>query len=495
MQFMEPLGTTDASVEAAWDFTRNRWRPEVVDAIKALGPSSIRWGGIYASYWKWREGVGPRDQRVPSVNYLWGGIESNQVGLHEYLDLCKQVEAEPLICVNFESDGRPEYRSTLLGEDRAGTAEDAADLVSYCNDPSHPERKQNGMPSPWGVKLWQIGNETSYPRAGRRMTRRENAERYRVFATEMRRRDPSIELIGWGDKNAYGEPWWAEDLLHVAGDLVDYVGIHMMQQSPRRPDTVLRGLEYAKDREQAWEELLEIYQTLEPRLLEVEGLLAGKGTRAKIAITEGHLSLQPHNACPILTEWISALYHAKVFNLYQRHGDWVQIATLADFFGNRWTVNAVMVGGPHQKPFLMPVGIVLSLFRNNVGEKAVAVNNPSTSLDVTGSRTGENVYLHVVNGDLKRPVDVDIAVRGMEIEECSAWQLAPGSLATYVGHECPDAIQPVKVDIAAGRTVRHTFPAASVSTVEMKVVSAGSMKATPVSRMRPSAAPRNSATL
>ena len=30
MQFMEPLGTTDASVEAAWDFQRSCWREDVI---------------------------------------------------------------------------------------------------------------------------------------------------------------------------------------------------------------------------------------------------------------------------------------------------------------------------------------------------------------------------------------------------------------------------------------------------------------------------------
>ena len=30
MQFMEPLGTTDGSVAAAWDFGRDRWRPDVI---------------------------------------------------------------------------------------------------------------------------------------------------------------------------------------------------------------------------------------------------------------------------------------------------------------------------------------------------------------------------------------------------------------------------------------------------------------------------------
>ena len=58
MQFMEPLGTTDSSVEAAWDFLTNQWRPQFIDTVRDLAPSTIRWGGILTSFWKWREGIG-----------------------------------------------------------------------------------------------------------------------------------------------------------------------------------------------------------------------------------------------------------------------------------------------------------------------------------------------------------------------------------------------------------------------------------------------------
>ena len=44
MQFMEPLGTTDGSVEAAWDHLRDRWRPDVVSATRDLAPAMLRWG-------------------------------------------------------------------------------------------------------------------------------------------------------------------------------------------------------------------------------------------------------------------------------------------------------------------------------------------------------------------------------------------------------------------------------------------------------------------
>ena len=102
MQFMEPLGATDGSVEAAWDHNKSRWRPDVIAATQALGPTMMRWGGIFADYYRWREGVGPRSQRVPMLNLLWGGIESNQIGTAEFVDFCRQVQADPLMCVNFE---------------------------------------------------------------------------------------------------------------------------------------------------------------------------------------------------------------------------------------------------------------------------------------------------------------------------------------------------------------------------------------------------------
>src|SRR5256886_17536460 len=109
MQFMEPLGATDGSVEAAWDHLREDWRDDVVAITRELGPTMMRWGGIFVDFYRWPEGVGPRDSRPSMLNLLWGGIESNQVGTSEFVDLCRRVGAEPLVCVNFESDGRRQY--------------------------------------------------------------------------------------------------------------------------------------------------------------------------------------------------------------------------------------------------------------------------------------------------------------------------------------------------------------------------------------------------
>ena len=165
MQFMEPLGATDGSVEAAWDHLRDNWRDDVVTVTRELGPTMMRWGGIFADFYRWREGVGPRETRPSMVNLLWGGVESNQVGTGEFVDFCKRVGADPLVLVNFESDGRRQYVS-FKGKVRTADAAEAAAWVSYCNDPGNAERKAHGMAAPLGVRHWQIGNETSYDRNG-----------------------------------------------------------------------------------------------------------------------------------------------------------------------------------------------------------------------------------------------------------------------------------------------------------------------------------------
>jgi alpha-L-arabinofuranosidase len=469
MQFMEPLGTTDASVEAAWDFLHQRWKPQFIEAVQDLAPGCIRWGGILTSYWKWQEGVGPRESRKPMINYKWGGGETNQVGIHEIMDLCQKVSAEPLLGINFAADGRPEYINTPLGENRAGTPEEAAKLVSYCNDPEHAQRRVNDAERPWKVRLWQIGNETSYPRAGERFTSSENAANYLEFARTMRERDPAIELIGWGDKEENVGQWWATELLEVAGDQVDFVAAHMMRQSPQRSDTILTGLEYHRNRDQAWAELLEIYSAVESKLVGLKEVIKSTGSSAKIAITEGHLSLKPHNKILLLHEWLSGLYHAKVMNLYVRHGDMVEISTLADFCGNRWTVNAVMLGSPQERAYLMPVGSIMRLFRRHIGEHAIQVPATIGPLDLTASRKDNRVFLHVINTDLHRDQKAELSIQGHSVKGGEAFEIAPGNIAAYVDHERAEVFSPKQRKISGMSPLTWTFPAASVTAVELDI--------------------------
>ena len=133
MQYMQTVGVTDGSLEAAWDFTNSRWREDVVEVTKELAPTMMRWLGLNIAYYRWRDGVGPREKRKPSVDLVWGGMFSNQVGTAEFIDLCRQVNAEPLMCVNFESEGNEEWMADPFGDDRTAGPEEACEWIDYCS--------------------------------------------------------------------------------------------------------------------------------------------------------------------------------------------------------------------------------------------------------------------------------------------------------------------------------------------------------------------------
>ena len=108
-------------------------------------------------------------------------------------------------------------------------------------------------------------------------------------------------------------------MVKQAGDQIDYVAIHMMSQSPMRQNSVLNSLAYQNAPERAWEELMELGPArIEKKLEALEAELGS--SKMPVAITEGHMSLQPHNANPILTEWLTGVYHARALNMYQRRG-------------------------------------------------------------------------------------------------------------------------------------------------------------------------------
>lgn len=466
MQFMEPLGVTDSSVEAAWDYTKDAWREDFVDVLKDLAPGSLRFGGNLSRFYKWREGVGDAGRRPSMRNYDWGGKETNRVGTAEFVSLARSVGAEPFYCVNFLGDGIAAFRKTPEG-DRTGNAEEAADWVSYANDKENRERLAHGVREPYGLKLWQIGNETSYVKEA--FPKQEAVKRTAEFARAMKKRDQSIQLIGWGDKGRGSPDLWARDMLRGTGGSLDMIAIHMMGQSPVRRDTVLAGMRYQAAPELAWEELLELSNKVEARIGELESAIDDAGSHAGIAVTEGHLSLRPHNINPLLYEWVSAVYHARSLNIYQRHGARVKIATAADFNGTRWTVMALQTPVPRGRSFLMPVGTIMRLFKRHNGSEGVRVASSPATLDIAASRTAEKLFLHVVNLDCRKAVPVRLRVKGAEISGGRVLEIAPPSLRSGVSQDEPDVFRPVEKMLPREGAGGWTFPAASVSVVELDI--------------------------
>lgn len=211
---------------------------EVVEALKAWQIPLLRWpGGNFVSDYHWRDGIGAPDLRPTRFNSAWGGLEYNAIGTDEFMQLCELIGATPHICVNIGT----------------GTPEEAAAWVEYCN--GGPEtvmgryRIENGVESPYDVKLWEVGNEIYGCWQIGNCGSEENARRYREFSAAMKAVDPSITLIATGNPFDFVKPephWsfvtadgnWHESLFKSCGDSLEFVSLHALPENERRMESV-----------------------------------------------------------------------------------------------------------------------------------------------------------------------------------------------------------------------------------------------------------------
>ncbi len=454
MQFMEPLGTTDGSVSAAWDYKKDQWRRDVIETTQALSPSMIRWGGIFSDYYRWKEGVGPRDQREPMLNLLWGGVEPNQVGTQEFVSFCHQVNASPLICVNFESDGRKKYMK-IKGDRRWGDAQEAAEWVDYCNNPDNSLRRQHGVKNPYHVPFWQIGNETSYSDEG--FDKPTAIKKTIEFARAMKNVDPSIKLIGWG------EGGWAPDMIDEAGDYLDYLAFHHMF-NPETEAEELRFNNFRKDFDRTWDVLMNSYKQHESKIRRYYDQVSE--SNMPLALTECHYTIPGRNRCEVLSTWAAGVSYARMLNVHERYGDKLKIATAADFCGTRWQVNAIMIPVPGGNAFMMPVARVMSLYRQHSGKNFLNLIHAPDGLDVTASRTGNQIYLHVVNTNMNQSVPADFSVQGETIQSGKVFEISTDPQFEVMRND-PEQIAPKEKQLPLDS--KWQFPAASVSAVVLEV--------------------------
>lgn len=186
------------------------WREDVVRVIGSLSPKLFRFpGGCFASFYDWRNGVGPLSKRPPDPSYFWGGMNYNELGTDEFAAMCKRVGAEMMFAVNLYHPRKKDYLLTVPNKPPANAthsfdmtrftdlekgASQAANWVAYCNLPAgkHPMadlRAKNGNVTPWGVKYWELDNETY-----RWFTAEEYAQAAVVYARAMKAVDPGVKI-------------------------------------------------------------------------------------------------------------------------------------------------------------------------------------------------------------------------------------------------------------------------------------------------------------
>ena len=185
-----------------------------------------------------------------------------------------------------------------------------------------------------------------------------------------------------------------------------------------------------------------------------------------LAITEGHFFLPGRNRCEALSTWAAAVSNARILNMFERNGDKIKIATMADFCGTRWQNNAVIMPVPGGQSFLMPVAMIMQLYRKHTGEKFVEVIQSPGDLDITANRTENKLFLHVVNTSKDHSVKTKIDIEGMPFKSGHTFTIALDPAYEVFAHK-PEITNPVEEKVAPDGSL--VVPAASVSAVEIEI--------------------------
>lgn len=193
-----------------------RFAPKMLELVQRLSPTVLRYpGGCQAESYHWKDGIGPYRERKLGDRFFDRRKEKVVFGTDEFLELCRDVGAEPLITVNVAS----------------GSPEEAAEWVAYVNKPTAAGRPK-GLPK---VNLWEIGNEPYLQHDKRpelNMAPEEYVRRARRVIKAMKKVDPGIQVgvplrsdkLGGVPATPY--PGYADKVLEgLAGDL-DFVAVH-----------------------------------------------------------------------------------------------------------------------------------------------------------------------------------------------------------------------------------------------------------------------------
>jgi alpha-L-arabinofuranosidase len=399
-------------------------RADTLALLKQLNATVYRWpGGNFVSGYNWRDGIGPRDRRPPRRNPAWTGVEHNDFGVDEFIDFCREVNAEPMIAVN-----------TGFGDDYS-----AAQEVEYVNGSAETIggswRVKNGHAKPYGVKYWCVGNEMFGNWQLGFMQLAHYTQKHNLVAKAMWNADPSLVLVGVGDYKPNDTVNWSEGMLRDCHRNMNMISEHFYRgrvpwgEKPAEsvPEHVGKLKEEILKKSNGHREL--------QKKLNLE-------KQMPIAMDEWNYWHQPYvyGELGCVYDLKDALGIAAGLHEYFRNSDIVHMAHYAQ------TVNVIgCVKTTKTAAFFDATALPLVLYRREFGRVplAVAGDHEKSSVDVAAARTedGSAVTIGIVNPHAK-PQTIQFATSGLKLaDKATVWRIAGDDPAAFN----TDTQQPVAI--------------------------------------------------
>ncbi len=382
-------------------------RADVLALLKQLNSPIYRWpGGNFVSGYNWKDGIGDPDKRPTRKNPAWGGIDTNDFGLDEFIQFCREIGTEPLAVVN-----------TGLGDIQL-----ARDMVEYANGSVSTLmgkwRADNGNPEPYKITYWGIGNEMYGEWQLGHIPVDDYVKRHNEFAQAMKAVDSSIKLVGVGENMGI----WSKKMLEHCTENMDYISEHF----------------YCGDKKDVIKHVYQLAEHIKVKVKNhkryIESLPSLQNKFIPIAMDEWNYWYGEH----IYGE-LGCVYHLKdalgvAIGLHEffRNSDIITMANYAQ------TVNVIgAIKTTKTNAFFDTTGLTLMLYRQKFGSIPVMVeakpisdgspgSNATIPLDIFSAWKDEQagiLTLSVVN-PLNREINVRVDVIGNDvIPPKTAWIL------------------------------------------------------------------------
>ena len=452
------------------------WRNDVLAALQELRVPVVRWpGGVFADEYRWRDGIGPREERPVRVNTLWGGVEeSNAVGTHEYFDLVELLGAEAYVNCNMGT----------------GSPLEMTEWLEYMTSPSNSDlaqmRRKNGRDEPYRLHHFGIGNETWG--AGGFMSPQYYCDRYKHWSTMARVPwDVPTNFVasgghGEGDKDVTR---WTEYLTtHIEPNFLlkcDAVSFHFYTH-PK--GSVWEGKGSATGfPETEWISTLQATLKMDDYLAANTAILKRNDPDNHVAfyvdewgtwydVEEGTNPgfLQQQNSLR------DALVAALNFNIFHKYAERVQMTNIAQMVnvlqamilteGDRMLLTPTYHAFNMYVPFHGATTLALELSdvpRFELGECSI----PTVSATAARGLDGK-IYLALVNSDPGQAATVSAAMSGIDVTGVTGQMLTADAMDAHNTFDAPDTIAPRPWSASAESGVLQLeIPAKSVIVVHV----------------------------
>ncbi len=302
------------------------FRGDVLRLVRELDVPVVRYpGGNFVSAYDWEDGIGPRDARPRRLDLAWKSLETNQIGINEFVSWSRKAHADVMLAVNLGSRGIDGARS----------------LLEYCNFPAGSYwadlRISHGYKEPHNVKLWCLGNEMDGPWQVGHRTAFDYGRLADETAKAMKYFDRELEVVACGSSNSTMPtfPEWEKEVLDECYDSVDYISLHAYLRNDKNQlpsflgspliiekqiETVAQVCDYVKAKKRSAKTLSLSFDEW--------NVWYHSGAQDRAYIKE-----HPWSEAPPLLEDIynfeDALVVGGIINAFIRHADRVKIACLA----------------------------------------------------------------------------------------------------------------------------------------------------------------------